>query len=50
MLDELAPTDAMVLVVDAWIGRIDLTKMGFSKASAQRMGRPRYDPADLLKL
>lgn len=24
--------------------------MGFSKAQAQRMGRPPYDPADLLKL
>lgn len=50
MLDELVPADALVRVIDAWIGRLDITKMGFSKAQAQRMGRPPYDPADLLKL
>ena len=50
MLDELVASDALVRVIDAWIARLDMTKMGFSKAQAQRMGRPPYDPADLLKL
>lgn len=50
MLDELVGADALVRVIDAWIGSLNITKMGFSKAQAQRMGRPPYDPADLLKL
>jgi transposase len=50
MLDELVTADALVRVVDAWIGSLDLEKLGFSKTQAQRMGRPPYDPADLLKL
>lgn len=50
MLDELVAPDALVRVVDAWVGSLDLGKMGFAKSEAQRMGRPPYDPADLLKL
>jgi transposase len=50
MLDELVSPDALVRVVDAWIQSLDLTRMGFSKTQAQVMGRPPYDPADLLKL
>jgi transposase len=50
MLDELVALDALVRVIDAWIGRLDLAKLGFSKSQAQRMGRPPYDPSDLLKL
>ena len=50
MLDDLVAPDALVRVVDAWIGTLNLTSMGFSKTQPQRMGRPPYDPADLLKL
>jgi transposase len=50
MLDDLVAADALVRVVDAWIGSLNLEKLGFSKTQAQRMGRPPYDPADLLKL
>jgi transposase len=50
MLDDLVGPDALVRVIDAWIGRLNLTALGFSKTQAQRMGRPPYDPADLLKL
>lgn len=50
MLDDLVAPDAVVRVVDAWIGTLNLTRMGFLKTQAQRMGRPPYDPADLLKL
>lgn len=50
MLDDLVAPDAVVRVVDAWIETLNLAKMGFSKTQAQRMGRPPYDPGDLLKL
>jgi transposase len=50
MLDDLVAPDALVRVIDAWIGSLNLTTLGFSKTQPQRMGRPPYDPADLLKL
>lgn len=50
MLDELVDEQALVRVVDAWVDTLDMKKLGFAKASAQVMGRPPYDPADLLKL
>ena len=50
MLDELVSPDALVRVVDAWVGSLDLHALGFGKAQAQVMGAPPYDPADLLKL
>lgn len=50
MLDELVAADALVRVVDAWVGSLDFRALGFAKAQAQVMGAPPYDPADLLKL
>ena len=50
MLDELVGEQAVVRVVDAWVDTLDIKKLGFARASAQVMGRPPYDPADLLKL
>lgn len=50
MLDELVGEAALVRVVDAWVERLDMSRLGFAKAVAQTMGRPPYDPADLLKL
>jgi transposase len=50
MLDELVDDQALVRVVDAWVDTLDMKKLGFAKASAQVMGRPPYDPADLFKL
>ena len=50
MLDELVGPDDLVRVIDAWISSLDLKALGFSKAQTQVMGRPPYDPADLLKL
>ncbi len=50
MLDELVESASLVRVIDAWVGSLDLAKLGFGKALAQRMGTPPYDPADLLKL
>lgn len=50
MLDELVDDDAMVRVIDAWVGALDLKQLGFSRTQTASTGRPPYDPADLLKL
>lgn len=50
MLDELVPGDSMARVIDAWVNALDLQALGFGKAQAGRLGRPPYDPGDLLKL
>jgi transposase len=49
-LDELVPQDHLVRVIDAYVSRLDLAKLGFGKAVTKATGRPPYDPADLLKL
>lgn len=37
-------------MIEAYVARLDLQALGFSKAQPSRTGRPAYDPADLLKL
>lgn len=49
-LDELVPDDHLVRVIAAFVDRLDLGDMGFERAAAPVMGRPSYDPADMLKL
>ncbi|TBU73609.1 IS1182 family transposase [Phytopseudomonas daroniae] len=49
-LEELISEDHLVRVIEAYVARLDLQALGFSKAKAHRTGRPGYDPADLLKL
>jgi transposase len=49
-LEELVPEDHLVRVIEAYITRLDLHALGFSKAEPLKTGRPGYDPADLLKL
>lgn len=49
-LDEVVGTDALVRVIDAFVNRQDLQKLGFEKAVPARTGRPAFDPRDLLKL
>lgn len=49
-LEELVPEDHLVRVIEAYVARLDLQALGFSKAQPSRTGRPAYDPADLLKL
>ena len=49
-LDELIPEDHLVRVIDLWVDRADVVRLGFSKAQPKGTGRPPYDPADLLKL
>lgn len=49
-LDELVPDDHLVRVVAAFVDGLDLGEMGFERSEAPIMGRPSYDPADMLKL
>lgn len=49
-LDELVPDDHPVRVIEAFVAALDLGELGFERAEAGVMGRPAYDPADLLKL
>lgn len=37
-------------MIDLWVDRIDVAKLGFAKAQPKGRGRRFYDPADLLKL
>ena len=50
MLDELVDDDAVVRVIDAWVGSLDLKALGFDRTQTAATGRPPYDPGDLLKL
>lgn len=49
-LDELVPDDHLVRVISAYVTRLDMRALGFTKAVTRATGRPPYDPADLLKL
>lgn len=49
-LDELLADDHVCRVIEAFVRRLDLAELGFSKARTRETGRPPYDPADLLKL
>jgi transposase len=50
VLDEVIGPDDPVRVIDAFVDRLDLGKLGFSKVAAEETGRPPYAPGDLLKL
>ncbi len=49
-LEELIPGDHVCRVIDAFVGRLDMSELGFERAEAAETGRPGYDPRDLLKL
>ena len=50
VLDEVVGRDDPVRVIDAFVDTLDLAELGFSKITAEEMGRPPYAPGDLLKL
>ena len=50
VLDEVVGRDDAVRVIDAFVDTLDLAELGFSKITAEEMGRPPYAPGDLLKL
>src|SRR6202162_5580561 len=49
-LDELIPEDHVCRVIKAFVGRLEMAKLGFVRAEPAETGRPGYDPRDLLKL
>jgi transposase len=49
-LEELIPADHVCRVIDAFVGRLDMDKLGFIRAEAAETGRPGYDPRDLLRV
>ncbi|WP_426782722.1 IS1182 family transposase [Pseudomonas atacamensis] len=49
-LEELIPEDHLVRVIDLYVAKLDLARLGFDKALPKSTGRPSYDPADQLKL
>src|SRR2546428_13957503 len=49
-LDDLIPEDHVCRVIEAFVGRLDMAKLGFVRSEPAETGRPGYDPRDLLKL
>src|SRR3989442_14017985 len=48
--NELIPVDHMCRVMEAFVGRLNMAKLGFVRSEPAETGRPGYDPRDLLKL
>ena len=49
-IDDYITEDNVVRIIDAYVDQLDLQKLGFKKATPAAVGRPPYNPADLLKL
>jgi transposase len=49
-LDDLIPADHLCRVIEAFVGKLDMSALGFVRAEPANTGRPGYDPRDLLKL
>ena len=50
VLDEYLTAENPVRFIDAFVASLDLTALGFERATAAATGRPAYDPGDLLRL
>jgi transposase len=49
-VDDYVAPDALVRVVDAFVASLDLSELGFGRATAAATGRPGYHPGDMLRL
>lgn len=49
-LDDYISEDSEVRFIDAFVEGLDLAKLKFNRAEPKDIGRPAYDPRDLLKL
>jgi transposase len=49
VLDDLVTADHMCRVIDAFVGQLDMDKLGFERAQPAEACRPGYDPRSLLK-
>jgi transposase len=43
-LDELLPADHLCRVIEAFVNRLEMEKLGFVRAEPAETGRPGYDP------
>ena len=50
VLDEYVTEDNPVRFLDAFVDSLDLSTLGFQRATAKDTGRPPYQPGDLLRL
>src|SRR5882724_2783495 len=50
VMDDYVSAENPVRFVEAFVNQLDLCGLGFSKAEPEELGRPAYDPRDLLKL
>lgn len=49
-IDDYISDDSMVRVIEEYVEQLDLVKLKFTRAFRPKLGRPPYDPKDLLKL
>lgn len=49
-VEDYISEDNPVRVIDAFVDRLDMKAVGYTKAAPAQTGRPAYDPRDLLKL
>ena len=49
-LDDYMAEENLVRFIDAFVDHLNLTTLGFQRATPAATGRPAYHPADLLKL
>ena len=49
-IEEYVSEDDPVRMIDAFVGALDLTALGFEGVKPQATGRPRYHPATMLKI
>jgi len=50
VMDDYVTADNPVRFVDEFVNQLELGELGFSKAEPEELGRPAYNPRDLLKL
>ena len=50
VLDDLVPDDHVCRMIDAFVSRLEMNRLGFERAEPAETGRPGYDPRDLLRL
>ena len=49
-IEDYVSEDNSVRIIDEYVNQLDLGKLGFQRAVPFKIGRPPYNPADLLKL
>lgn len=49
-LEELIPADHVCRVIDAFVLKLEMGRLGFTRTKPAETGRPAYDPRDLLRL